>query len=68
VAGAEKWLQVLGWWGRCRPRRPWICPKPAEFVASRSAKRDTEGHPDSVNLTVPAERLLRSLGLADSPD
>jgi AraC family transcriptional regulator of adaptative response / DNA-3-methyladenine glycosylase II len=44
---------VLGWRGRCRPPRPWICPKPAQFVASRSAKRDTEGHPDSVNLTVP---------------
>ncbi len=38
----------------------WICPKPAQFVASRSVKWDTEGHPESVNLTVPA-RLLGEL-------
>jgi len=48
---------VLGWRGRCRPPRPWICPKPDQSVASRSAKRDTEGHPDSVNLTVPPVRI-----------
>ncbi len=47
----------LGWRGRCRPPRPRICPKPAQAVASRSAKRGTEGHPDSVSLTVPVAPL-----------
>ena len=45
--------------GRCRPSRPWICPKPAQFVASRSATRDTGGHPDSVNFAVPPPQHRR---------